>query len=151
MSQNNPCAPEQLLALARARSSSALGQLLELYRSYLMLLARLQISRRLQGKVEAADLVQETFLAAHRHFVRFRGTTEPELVSWLRQILASRLAKVLRHYWGTQSRDVRMERALAEELDQSSQVLDQGLVAPHSSPSQQAVRREEAVLLADAL
>src|SRR5262249_46663651 len=102
-------------------------------------------------KVEAADLVQETFLAAHRHFVRFRGTTEPELVSWLRQILASRLAKVLRHYWGTQSRDVRMERALAEELDQSSQVLDQGLVAPHSSPSQQAVRREEAVLLADAL
>jgi hypothetical protein len=40
--------PEQLLALAREGSASALGQLLELYRDYLMLLARLQISRRLR-------------------------------------------------------------------------------------------------------
>src|SRR5438552_18698210 len=102
--------PEQLLVLARAGSGGALGQLLERYRSYLTLLARLQISRRLQGKVDAADLVQETFLAAHRNFVRFRGTTEAELVSWLRQILASRLAKLMRRYWGTQSRDVRLER-----------------------------------------
>src|SRR5689334_17428277 len=76
--------PEQLLSLARAGSSQALGQLLEVYRNYLALLARLQIGRRLQGKVEAADLVQETFLAAHRDFARFRGTTEGELVRWLR-------------------------------------------------------------------
>src|SRR5712692_7954849 len=67
---------EQLLGLARAGSSHALGQLLEMYRSYLLLLARLQIGRRLQGKVDPADLVQETFLRAHRDFVRFRGTTE---------------------------------------------------------------------------
>jgi RNA polymerase sigma-70 factor (ECF subfamily) len=44
-----------------------------------------------------------------------------------------------------------LERGLAAELDQSSRVLDQGLVAPQSSPSQQAARREQAVLLADAL
>ena len=39
--------PEQLLGLARAGSGPALGQLLELYRSYLAILARLQIGRRL--------------------------------------------------------------------------------------------------------
>jgi len=143
--------PEQLLVLARAGSGDALGQLLELYRSYLTLLARLQISRRLQGKVDAADLVQETFLKAHRHFVQFCGMTESELVSWLRQILATTLANLVRHYYSAQRRDVRLERELAADLDQSSRVLDGGLLAKQSSPSQRAARREQAVVLADAL
>jgi RNA polymerase sigma-70 factor (ECF subfamily) len=143
--------PEQLLAQARGGSGFALGQLLELYRSYLALLARLQISRRLQGKVDAADLVQETFLKAHRNFGQFHGTKEEELVAWLRQILAATLANVVRHYYGTQRRDVRLERDLAVELEQSSRCLDQGLASPSSSPSQRAVRREQAVLLAEAL
>jgi RNA polymerase sigma-70 factor (ECF subfamily) len=125
--------------------------LLESYRGYLGLLARLQIGRRLQGKVDPADLVQEAFLTAHRHFAQFQGTTEGELIAWLRQILASRLSDLLRRYCGAQSRDVRLERALAGELDQSSRVLDEGLVAKQSSPSHQAARREQAVLLADAL
>ncbi len=86
----------QLLTFARAGNRPALGQLLDRYRPYLMLLARLQIDRRLQGKVEAADLVQETFLEAHRDFAQFRGTTEKELVGWLRQILVSNLANLVR-------------------------------------------------------
>ncbi len=72
-------------------------------------------------------------------------------MSWLRQILSARLGDLIRHYLGAQRRDVRLEHELAVELDQSSRVLDQGLVAPSSSPSQQAARREQAVLLADAL
>jgi len=143
--------PEQLLALARAGDGSALGQLFELYHSYLELLARLQIGRRLQGKIDAVDLVQETFLQAHVRFGQFEGTSEGELVNWLRQILASRLEKMIRQYCGTQRRDVRLERQLAVELDQSSRMLDQSLVAPDSSPSKRAARREQAVLLADAL
>jgi RNA polymerase sigma-70 factor (ECF subfamily) len=143
--------PEEFLRLARAGSGPALGPLLELYRNYLSLLARLQIGRRLQGKVDASDLVQETFLRAHRDFAQFRGNTEEELLSWLRQILSARLSDLIRHYLGAKRRDVRLERELGIELDNSSRVLDGGFVAPHSSPSQQAARREQAVLLADAL
>jgi RNA polymerase sigma-70 factor (ECF subfamily) len=143
--------PERLLRLARAGDGAALGQLLDLYRDYLALLARLQIGRRLQGKVDAADLVQDTFLEAHRHFAQFRGTTEGELVEWLRQILAGLLANLVRRYLGTQRRDVRLERELADQLAQSSRVLDQSLVAASSTPSERAARREQAVLLADAL
>jgi RNA polymerase sigma-70 factor (ECF subfamily) len=143
--------PEELLRQARARSGVALGRLLELYGNYLALLARLQIGRRLQGKVDAADLVQETFLEAHRSWAQFRGASEGELIGWLRQSLASKLSELSRRYLGTQRRDVRLEQALAGELDQSSRVLDRGLVARQSSPSHQAARREQAVLLADAL
>lgn len=143
--------PERLLQRARTEDHRALGELLELYRGYLGLLARLQVGRRLQGKVDASDLVQETFLKAYRHFPRFRGNTEAEFVCWLRQILAARIAKLVRRYLGTQGRDVRMERQLADELNQSSRVLGQGLLASASSPSQQAVRREQAVRVSEAL
>lgn len=143
--------PEQLIGLARAGDEHALGQLLGLYGNYLSLAARLQISRRLQSKVDAADLVQDTFLKAHRSFAQFQGNSENELIGWLQQILANNLANVVRHYYGTQARDVRLEQELVHDLGQSSQAWSQGLVARQSSPSQRAARREEAVLLADAL
>lgn len=143
--------PMILLTRARAGDGTALGHLLELYRNYLLLLARLQVGMKLQGKVDAADLVQETFLEAHRDLAQFRGSTEKELIAWLRQILATNLANLIRHYYGTQRRDMNLERELADELNQSSRVLDRGLIASEESPSQQASKREQAVLLADAL
>jgi RNA polymerase sigma-70 factor (ECF subfamily) len=142
---------EQLLRLAREGGRDAKGVLLDVYRSYLTLLARLQVGRRLQGKADASDLVQETFLQAHRCFSQFRGTTEAEFAAWLRQILGSRLAKLVWRYHGAQRRDVRLERELQKELAQSSRLLDRGLVAPQSSPSNQAARREQGLLLADSL
>jgi RNA polymerase sigma-70 factor (ECF subfamily) len=143
--------PEQLLQEARGGDAATLGRLLETYRRYLALLARVQIGQRLQGKVDASDVVQETFLEAHQNFPRFRGVSEAEFVGWLRQILAGNLADLLRRYLGAKGRDVRLEREIQDAFDRSSILLDRGLVAPQSSPSQQAVRREQAVILADAL
>lgn len=143
--------PENLLREARAGDAATLGRLLEAYRRYLFLLARVQIGQRLQGKVDASDLVQETFLEAHRNFDRFRGGTEAEFVAWLRQILAANVIDLVRRYLGTQGRDVRLEREIRAAVDQSSVLLDRALVAPQSSPSRQVERREQAVLLADAL
>ncbi|MHC4164564.1 MAG: sigma factor, partial [Planctomycetota bacterium] len=67
-----------LLQAARRGDDQALGELLEAYRSYLRLLARLEVGRRLRTKLDASDLVQETFLQAHRAFDEFRGDTEGE-------------------------------------------------------------------------
>jgi RNA polymerase sigma-70 factor (ECF subfamily) len=143
--------PEQMIRQARSGDRVARGRLLDQYANYLVLLAGVQIGRRLQGKVDPADLVQETFLEAHRHFEQFRGQTEAELVSWLRHIQVALLANLIRRYFGTKGRDIRLERELTFEADQSSRLLDAGFADGHSSPSQQAVRREQGVLLADAL
>ena len=151
ISVNTSLEPAELLERARQGSGPALGRLLDTYAPYLSILARLQIGRKLQGKADPGDLVQETFLAAQRNFGKFRGTTEAELLSWLRQILAARLATLMRHYLGTKGRNVRLERALSIELEQSSHALDRGFVARLSSPSHQVARREQAVLLAEAI
>ena len=146
-----PSEPTELIRGAQRGDRAALGRLLDRYGHYLLLLARVQVGRRLQGKVDPADLVQETFLEAHRHFAGFRGQSEPEVVAWLRQILAGVLANLVRRYLGTQGRDVRLERELSGELDQSSMALDRGLADPGPTPSKLAAGRERAVLLADAL
>src|SRR5207342_2585543 len=75
--------PPLLIDQARAGDGGAMGALLESYTSYLTLLARVQIGRRLQGKVDPADVVQETFLEAHRQFPMFRGSSEAEMTAWL--------------------------------------------------------------------
>jgi RNA polymerase sigma-70 factor (ECF subfamily) len=140
-----------LLRLARDGDADALGQLLDGYRNYLALLARLQLSRTLRSKSDPADIVQDTFLKANSSFPEFRGETEPEFTAWLRRILATTVANLVRHYRGTARRDVRLERQMADELDESSRALDRGLVAGSSSPSDKAQKREQAVQLADAL
>ena len=53
---------KQLLAGARAGDADCLGWLLEIYRNYLHLLASVQLNKRLRGRVNPSDLVQETFL-----------------------------------------------------------------------------------------
>jgi len=143
--------PEWLLFLAKAGDGEALGRLVERHRNYLLLLARMQIGRRLRGKFDIEDLVQEVALAAYRAISQFRGRSEVEFRAWLRQILAGTLANQVRRYRGTIRRDTRLERTLNDDLDRSSRAIDRGLIAAHSTPSQQAARREQAVLLADAL
>lgn len=137
--------------MARAGDGDARGACLDTFRTYLKLLARAQLSRRLQGKADPSDIVQQTFLDAHRNFGKFRGSTEAELAAWLRCILAGNLANHLRHYVGTKQRDARLEDALAVELNDASGLLERGLAVACSSPSRQAVRREVCVLLANAL
>jgi len=105
----------------------------------------------MQRKIDPGDVVQETFLDAHRQISRFAGNTEAELTAWLRRLLAGHIALLLRRYLGTRGRDVNLERELTAELDHSSGALDRGLISPRSSPSEQIARREQAVLLAEAL
>jgi RNA polymerase sigma-70 factor (ECF subfamily) len=151
MLSDNSAASERLQDPTPGSSDPTLGRRLESHRDYLTILARMQIGRHLQGKVDPADVVQETFLHAVRDFAQFRGNSDKELAGWLRQILAARLADLVRRFCGTQCRDVRLEQALQVELDQSSQLLDRGLVAPLGSPSEEAARHEEAMWLAQAL
>jgi len=138
--------------IAEARQDGAsLGRLLELYRNYLRLLARIEIGKRMQGKVDASDVVQDAFLDAHRYFPNFRGTEEGQFTAWLREILAGTLANQVRRYFGTQARDPRMEVGFAQDLDQSNVGLANILVDSGTSPSRQIDRREQSLLVAEAL
>ena len=70
-----------MLDHVRYGDHASLGELLQLYRNYLSVLATTQLDRRLRRRLNPSDLVQETMLAAHRDFGKFRGGSEGELLA----------------------------------------------------------------------
>jgi RNA polymerase sigma-70 factor (ECF subfamily) len=122
---------------------------LEEFRSYLLLLARLQLERGPRNRIDASDIVQQTLLEAHTKADQFQGD-DSALTAWLRQALVNNLRDAWRAL-RKGKRDIRREQAIAQAVERSSVRLEGILAAPPSSPSQKAVRNEDLLRLADAL
>lgn len=131
-------------------NSESTGHTLDRYRSYLQFLASTQLDPRLQGKLAASDLVQQTLLQAYQSYGEFRGTTPEELGAWLRQILGRNMARARRDF-GRDKRDVARERALDASLAESSRRLENWFIADELSPVDDAGRKEYGLRLTEAL
>lgn len=138
-----------LLTQARRGDADALGSLLEAQRPGLYVQAERQLQGRLAARVDASDIIQQTFLEAHRSFAQFSGDHEREWTAWLQRILEHRVALAVRDHVLLQKRDLRRERPLADP--DSGPGPDGQLEAGHSSPSQRAIRGEEVQRLVAAL
>ena len=103
---------DERLQQARAGSQEALGRILEACRLYLLRVANRELDSDVQAKGGASDLVQESFLRAREAFGGFRGSTEAELLAWLRRILVNDAANFKRHYRATDKRQVSREVGL---------------------------------------
>jgi RNA polymerase sigma-70 factor, ECF subfamily len=136
----------ELLRRARAGDARELDRLFAACRNYLCLIAQSHVEGRLKTKADASDLVQQTLLEAYRDFDQFRGGTEQEWLAWLRRILAHNAAHFIRHYRGTGKRQLGREVAL-----EPATISGLGPADPGESPSQQLLRKERELLLADAL
>jgi RNA polymerase sigma-70 factor (ECF subfamily) len=125
--------------------------LLELVRPYLTLLAASQLGNRLAVKADPNDVVQEAMLQALRKFHTFAGSTLGEFVAWMEAVLASRVEKLVRRYFGTARRDLRLERELAAGFAESSRMLCELSIDPRANPSGVVADREQAVRVAAAV
>ena len=142
---------ELMLSRARGGDRSQLGHLFEACRSYLGVIARAQVEPWMQAKVDASDIVQQTLLEAHRDFGRFQGKSGAEWIAWLREILSHNAADFVRQYGGTEKRQARRERSLLPQTDSSSAGRFWDPADPGESPSQQLIRQERELQVADAL
>ena len=131
-----------------ARDGDASDPSLETFRNYLELLARARMDPRLRGKLDPADLVQQTLLRAVAARDRFRGDDDRR-AAWLRTILARVMIDAVRKL-GRPGGGER-ERSLEAALEHSSARLEAFLAADLTSPSGRAERNERLLRLADAL
>lgn len=138
---------EQLVIAARDGDRDAIGQLLESYRDYLRRRAAERLAHGLHQRLDASDLVQQTFLEAHQSFAKFAGSTAPEFVAWLKQILHCNVANAMRDHFLAQKRAAGREQSLASSTgDGMARV-----AAATSTPSHRLMRIEESLRFLDAL
>src|SRR5262245_30182511 len=142
--------PNELVEQALQGDREALGQLLEGQRAGLHRLAERQLEGRIAVRVDASDVIQQTFLEAYRSFPQFAGSDPRELVAWLQRILDHKIAGAIRNHPLLQKRSVGREQSIDDSHGGGS-ALKQDLDANVSSPSQKAIRGEDAERLARAL
>ncbi|HUG91424.1 MAG TPA: sigma-70 family RNA polymerase sigma factor [Planctomycetaceae bacterium] len=114
--QHNPSI-DALIHQARDGSDEAVGELLETFRSYLLLIANQDMEPLLKTKVAPSDLVQDACASAYQRFATFRGVTVDELKSWLAQVLRNQLSDWRRKYVQSDKRCAAREVGLQADSD----------------------------------
>ena len=126
------------LELARDGDDSAMGQLFQQYRHYLLLIANREVNPAVRNKVAPSDIVQESLMTAHQIFEQFEGGSEGELQAWLRQILINDAYEAGRKY-RAQKRAVDRERPIAFTSSLNRAITDRA-----NTPGTDALAVEEA-------
>jgi RNA polymerase sigma-70 factor (ECF subfamily) len=140
---------DRLISRAQLGDSGALNELCSRYRPFLQTIATMKVGRSLEQRVDASDIVQETEIEMVRGIQGFRGSTEPELSAWLKQMLRRNIAdKVRDHRAGI--RDLRREQYL-DGGTASASLTWKHPVGREESPSQFVMHGESALRFAAAL
>jgi RNA polymerase sigma-70 factor (ECF subfamily) len=151
--ENNSAESVRLIELARAGNSAAVGELFTRYRDRLRRMVDLRLDRRLQGRVDASDVVQDGFVDAIAKLLDYLADPKLPLFLWLRLVVGERLSKVHRTHLGTQMRDAALEVSLYRQAlpAASSAALAAQLLGRHTSPTEAAVRAEQMLRVQEAI
>ena len=120
------------------------------YRAYLRFLSDSAVPRELRAKLDPSDLVQQSLLQACRALPSFAGTSEGEMLAWLRQILARNVARAARDY-NRQRRDVFRERAVTKAVESSSMRMAVFLDHQGAPPPDEIIQAERVLHLCEAI
>src|SRR6516162_2331963 len=91
---------EELLDAARTGDEAALAVLVERHRDRLERMVRLRMDRRLQGRVDPADVVQDAYLAVRSKFPHYCADPRVPFYLWLRLEVGQKLVDVHRFHLG---------------------------------------------------
>lgn len=142
-----------LVRRAAAGDPEAVNELFTRYRDRLCAMVRLRLNRRLQGRVDPSDVVQEAYLEISKGLADYLRAPSMPFFLWLRYITGQKLIAVHRHHLGAQMRDAEQEVSLYRgALPQASSVsLAAQLLGRFTTASQAAVRAEAQIQVQEAL
>jgi RNA polymerase sigma-70 factor (ECF subfamily) len=132
---------------------SALIELFGRHRERLKRMVKLRLDRRLQGRIDPSDVLQEAFIDIARRAREYLASPTLPAFLWLRWITGQRLVSLHRRHLGSKLRDVGLEVSLHQgALPQATSVsLAAMLLGRLTSPTRAAQRAELQLRLQDAL
>jgi RNA polymerase sigma-70 factor (ECF subfamily) len=150
---SNSSESADLLERAARGDQQALGDLLGRHWERLRRMVQLRLDRRLQGRLDPSDVLQETYFEVARSLAEYLRNPALPFFLWLRLLTGRKLQALHRRHLGTQARDAGREVSLYHgALPQASSAsLAAQLLGHFTSPSQAAVRAELQVRLQEVL
>jgi RNA polymerase sigma-70 factor (ECF subfamily) len=145
--------PDALLRQAQAGDEHALAELFARYRDRLRRMVRLRLDRRLSGRLDPSDVLQEAYLEIAKRFSEYTANPAQPFFLWLRFLTGQKLIDLHRHHLGAKMRDADQEVSLYRGAlpPASSESLAQQLLGRLTSPSRAAIRAEMQIRLQEAL
>jgi RNA polymerase sigma-70 factor (ECF subfamily) len=142
-----------LLLRAKAGDQQALATLFAAYRDRLRKMVRLRLDRRLSGRIDTSDVLQDAYLDVARRFPEYAAAPTVPFYLWLRALTGQRIVDLHRRHLGAEMRDAGREVSLYRGAlpTASSASLAQQLLAGLTSPTQAAIREEMRHRLQEAL
>jgi RNA polymerase sigma-70 factor (ECF subfamily) len=142
-----------LIERASRGDESAWERLLAGDRDRLRRMVALRLDRRLQGRVDPSDVIQEACLDAARRLAEYRKGPAMPFFLWLRLLTGQRLIDEHRRHLGVHARDAGREVILhyAALPETPTAALAAHLLGRLTSPSQAAIRAERKIRLQEAL
>jgi RNA polymerase sigma-70 factor (ECF subfamily) len=144
---------QELLRRAVSGEKAACEELFSRYRDRLKRMVHLRLSRRLQGRVDDSDVLQEAFIDVSRRLPEYAADPQLPFFLWLRHLTGLKLLEVHRKHLGSQLRDadreVTLHRGGLPEADSVS--LAAQLLGTITSPSQAAIKAETRLFVQEAL
>jgi RNA polymerase sigma-70 factor (ECF subfamily) len=144
---------DELLARAGRGDRPALDELFTRHRERLLRMVRMRLDRRVQGRIDASDVIQETHVEALERLPEYLRDPKIPFFLWLRFLAGQKVIQLHRHHLGAQRRDPRQEvRLHGGPLPEATSVaLAQQLLGSCTGPSEAAARAELRVRLEEAL
>src|SRR3954449_11343069 len=144
---------KNLLQRAAGGDPQAVRELFALHRDRLKRMVHLRLSRRLQGRVDDSNVLQEAYLEVGRRLDEYLREPALPFFLWLRHLTGLKLAEVHRRHLGTQLRDADREVTLhrgglpmADSVSLAAQLL-----GTFTTPSQAFLKAETRLLVQEAL
>jgi len=133
-----------VLERAAGGDAQAWGTLLTEHGERLRRMVEFRLDRRLQGRLDASDIVQEAYLEAAAHRENYFRHAALPLFLWLRGIVSNKLLEIHRHHLGTHKRDAARDVALnpRKAPDATSLALLDQLSGHATGPGTAAARSE---------
>jgi RNA polymerase sigma-70 factor (ECF subfamily) len=143
----------QLLQRAQEGDQASWEALLGCHRERLRRMVALRMDHRLQGRIDASDVIQETYLEAVARLPEYLQQPAMPFFLWLRFLTGQKLLELHRRHFGTKMRDVGREVSLYPGgLPQTtSAALAAQLLGQAAGPSEAAIRAEVKLRLQEAL
>lgn len=147
---------EELQALidrAATGDQAAASELFSMYRDRLRKMVQLRLDRRLYGRVDASDVIQEATIEASRRLSDYARSPPMEFFLWLRQLTGQKLIDAHRHHLGTQKRDAARDISLFQKAmpEATSTALAAQLLGRLTTPTQAFQRAELQLKVQEAL